>query len=215
MESSIGKSLFRKYGSNLMHFIGIALFTLLTFAKLHSQEYIEKNLRVIDTIVEISPEEITGFEERAKEKLNELQNYITIIGDKEQDAEDREYAIQSALKLFIPGSIMQVSNKTWGTLKEYEMRVYFRRLMSVDYNKVEIIFYKTAYISGLQKGPDGKYHGTATIFQEFKGYTGENLVYSDMTTKTVDIVLDYIDDKYYERKRWELLLGDVKVAETR
>ncbi len=181
-----------------------------------AQDYREKNLEVVDDkINKLSAEDRKLWSERIEEKLNELQNYIITIGDKSQDDETRNLAIKTALQLFVPTATMQVSNTKTKEVNNYEMSKYFNRLKSIGYTRVVITFYQTAYISNLQAGADGRYHATATIYQEFKGYTGDRLAYSDRTTKTVQIILSFFDDDFYKRKRWELLLGDIKVAETR
>ncbi|MCB2221559.1 MAG: hypothetical protein KQI35_14265 [Bacteroidetes bacterium] len=181
----------------------------------YAQDIVEKNLEVIDNFEELSPDDLKLFELRAAEKIKEFENYIEIIGNKQKDVETRDYAIQSAEILFIPDSKMEVSSANTGTINSYAIGKYLRKLKSLGYTQVIIKFYKTAYISGLRKGVDNKYYATATVFQEFIGYNEDQVAYKDKTKKVIDIVLEYIDDEYYGLKRWELMLGDIKVVETR
>lgn len=166
-------------------------------------------------IVNLSKIDRELWRTRAQEKLIELQNYITTIGDKNQSIQDRELAIKSAIRLFVPGAKMEVSSTTTGRISNYPINVYMNRLRALPYTQVVITFYQVAYISDLQRSPDGNYYATATIYQEFRGYYGDALGYSDKTTKTVQIILQYVDNEFYQRKMWELMLGDVKVSETR
>lgn len=217
MEKNIIWLPFRKFGK-LYIFFFILLFMLKPCV--YGQNQNVKNSGLADPsagiITEMDDETIKAFNERAIEKLAELQNYIIIVGSKQEADENRNFAIEAAAKLFIKEAIMQVSNVKTGQITDYRpIKKYFLRLKSLPFIKVEITFYQTAYISGLRAGTDGRYYGTATVYQEFKGYHADGGSYSDRTVKTLDIVLEYIDDKFYGEKRWELLFGDVKVAETR
>lgn len=158
--------------------------------------------------------ELNEFKALTIEKVNELQYYIKLIGDKYEDEENRKMAIDGALKLFIEDAIMQVSSNKTGTIRTYPMRKYLFRLMALKYDKVVIEYYDVTYLTKLQLGADGKYRCTATIYQRFKGYSGDQLVYTDNTTKDVEVILEYKDDSFYKQKRWTLLLGDVEVSET-
>jgi hypothetical protein len=183
--------------------------------KLDNQDVviIKRNLAATEK-VELSPAELEDFKVSVENKINELQNSIKIIGNKQESDETRNKAVKLALKLFIPKATMQISSKS-GAPKSYLMEDYFFRLMSLPYTKVEINFYDLAYISNFYKGEDGNYHATATIFQEFKGYNGDNVAYTDRTSKTIDILLEYVEDQFFKIKRWIVKLGNIKVLETR
>jgi len=90
-------------------------------------------------------------------------------------------------------------------------------LMRLNYNKVDIEWYKIQYVSDLERQPDGKYVGVITVFQKFSGYNKEgDLVYQDVTKKDITV--------YVERKEtqiggrligfWDVMLGDIRVKET-
>ena len=166
----------------------------------------------------LSAEELSLFKSATEEKINELQNCITIVGNKDKPDHDRDKAIKSALKLFIPNAVMEVSklypnSKT--RVSSYGIDKYFARLKSLTYRQVNIRFYNLAYLSNFQKGNDGKYYATATIFQEFRGITFDGREYVDRTTKTITVVLSYEEDEFFKIKRWIVKLGDIKITETR
>jgi hypothetical protein len=87
----------------------------------------------------------------------------------------------------------------------------------LNYNKVKIEFYNIQYISDLERQPDGRYVGVITIYQRFEGETEDGMKYVDVTKKDITV--------YVERKTtqvagrtigfWDVLLGDVRVAETK
>jgi hypothetical protein len=41
------------------------------------------------------------------------------------------------------------------------------------------------------------------------------VVYKDITKKEVEIIIDLVEDKFFNEKRWKLFLGDIKAAETK
>jgi hypothetical protein len=95
------------------------------------------------------------------------------------------------------------------------MEKYLARLKSLPYTKVVIKFYDIAYIREFTKGPDGKYYSTATIIQEFTGFNEDNIVYTDVTKKDIEIIIDLVEDKFFNEKRWKIFLGDIKASETK
>ena len=92
---------------------------------------------------------------------------------------------------------------------------YLYRLKTLPYLRVEIKFYDICYITEFTRGEDGKYYATATIFQEFTGYMGDQIAYRDITKKEISIIIDLVEDEFFNEKRWALFLGDIKATETK
>ena len=165
----------------------------------------------------ISPQRKQAIDSLALEKVKDLSRYISIIGNKETPWSEANRVIERATELFMPGSKMGVSSLTTSAIEYYEVRVYFNRLMRLNYDRVEIEWYNIEYVSDLVKQPDGTYVGVITIFQRFKAYDDEKgLVYQDVTKKDITV--------YVKRKEtqiggkligfWDVLLGDIRVKET-
>lgn len=168
--------------------------------------------------INLSAADIDVFKEQTKQKIDEFQQYIVTIGSKDQPAEKRNMAEKEALKLFYTGAQMEISMvMPDGSTQKVNrpMEKYLARLKSLPYTRVVIKFYDIAYVSEFTKGPDGKYYSTATIIQEFTGYTADNVVYKDITKKEVEIIIDLVEDKFFKEKRWKIFLGDIKAAETK
>lgn len=176
-----------------------------------------KGLEVEDFGGEISEEEMKNFETLTKQKIGELQNYITKIGDKKTSEDEAGHCIKSATALFHDNAGFEVSNKATKAIKTYRpVSKYFYSLRALKVAKVEITFYDVAYFSKFQKGTDGRYYGTAVIFQEFKSYNNDGqLVYSDRTSKQINITLEQKQSLFGNNMRWVVLLDDVKVQETK
>ena len=168
--------------------------------------------------ISLSDQDIEVFKEQTKQKVDEFQQHIVTIGSKDEPAEKRNLAEKEALKLFYKGATMEISSAAAdGTSRKIArpMEKYLARLKSLRYTRVVIKFYDIAYVSEFTKGPDGKYYSTATIIQEFTGFSGDDIVYKDVTKKEIEIIIDLIEDTFFNEKRWKLFLGDIKASETK
>ncbi|MBI9065787.1 MAG: hypothetical protein JEZ09_00765 [Salinivirgaceae bacterium] len=176
-----------------------------------------KEAKIVDEI-NLSDADIEIFKEQTKQKVEEFQQHIITIGSKDQSPEKRNMAEKEALKLFFKGAEMQTSKvNSDGTvaIQSRSMEIYLARLKSLPYTAVVIKFYDLVYISSFTKGPDGRYYSSATVIQEFTGFTGDNLVYKDITKKEIEIVIDLVEDKFFNEKKWRVFLGNIKATETK
>lgn len=172
---------------------------------------------IVDEI-NLSAQDIEAFKQQTKQKIDEFQQHIVTLGSKEEPTEKRNMAEKEALKLFYDGAIMEISSvRPDGSVSiaSRTMAKYLARLKALPYTKVAIKFYDIAYVSDFTKGPDGRYYTTATIIQEFTGFTGDDLVYTDVTKKEIEIVIDLVEDKFFNEKQWKIYLGDIKATETK
>jgi hypothetical protein len=167
---------------------------------------------------EISPERKQAIDSLALEKVRDLSKYVSIIGNKSTPWSEANRVIDRAEELFMAGAEMGVSSLSGPQVKYYKVRQYFERLMRLNYDRVEIEWFKIEYVSDLQRQPDGTYVGVITIFQKFSAYDKEGgLVYEDTTKKDITV--------YVKRKEtqiggriigfWDVLLGDIRVKETK
>jgi hypothetical protein len=176
-----------------------------------------KTARIIDEI-NISEADVSMFKTVTERKVAELQQHIIIISDKDQPPEKRNLAEQEALKLFYKGALMEVSyinEKGETTSKTRTIENYLYRLKTLPFTRVIIKYYDIAYVTDFIKGPDNKFYAVATIFQEFTGFDGDNITYSDITQKEIEIVVEQEEDKFYNEKRWKVYLGNIKATETK
>jgi hypothetical protein len=176
-----------------------------------------KQAKIVDEI-NLSSTDIELFKIQTLQKLDEFKQYISILGNKDEPDEKRNMAEKEALKLFYKGAQMEISVALPdGNIQKINrpMEKYLARLKSLPYTKVTIRFYDIAYISEFRKGPDGKYYSTATIIQEFTGFDKDNIIYKDITKKDVEIIIDLVEDKFFNEKRWKIFLGDIKATETK
>jgi len=176
-----------------------------------------KTARIIDEI-NISEADVNMFKTVTERKVAELQQHIIIISDKDLPPEKRNLAELEALKLFYKGAMMEVSYidaRGETIIKTRTIENYLYRLKTLPFTKVIIKYYDIAYVTEFIKGPDNKFYAVATIFQEFTGFVGDNITYTDITQKEIEIVVEQEEDKFYDEKRWKIYLGNIKATETK
>jgi hypothetical protein len=166
---------------------------------------------------ELSETDIANFKIRVKEKVEAFQNHISIVADKEEAMAKKNLAINAALKLFLATATMEVSSFSAGkeNKREMPMKEYFNRLKNLPFRTVKISSQDICYVSNIQPTPEGgKYLATVTIYQIFEGCYAEKNCYKDITKKEIDVTIELKVDDFGE-KRWVIMLGNVRVTETR
>lgn len=198
--------------------VPILIFGLLSIAQGQTKTAVTSKKAKLVSEINLSDQDIEVFKEQTKQKVEEFQQHIATIGSKDEPDEKRNLAEKEALKLFYKGAEMEISSiMKDGSVRKVArpMEKYLARLKALPYTQVVIKFYDIAYVREFTKGPDGKYYSTATIIQEFTGFSGDDIVYKDVTKKEVEIIIDLIEDPFFNEKRWKLFLGDIKATETR
>lgn len=167
--------------------------------------------------VNITPERKRAIDSLALEKVRDLSKYISIIGDKATPLTESQRVIERTMELFMEGAQMGVSSLNRKGVRYYPVQKYLERLRALNYQRVNIEWYNIQYISDLVQQPDGRFVGVITIYQRFEGVMEDGMRYVDVTKKDITV--------YVERKQqqiggrligfWDVLLGDIKVTETR
>ncbi|MDP4280931.1 MAG: hypothetical protein Q8867_02155 [Bacteroidota bacterium] len=174
-------------------------------------------VRAQDKQDNISPQRKQAIDSLALEKVRDLSKYISIIGDKNTPWSEAQRVIERAVELFMENSEIGVSSLSRPDVNYYKVREYFDRLMQLNYNKVNIEWYKIQYVSDLERQPDGTYVGIITVYQRFQGYDKEKgLVYEDTTKKDITVYVKRKETQIGGRLIgfWDVMLGDIRVKET-
>jgi len=101
----------------------------------------------------LSPQRKQAIDSLALEKVKDLSKYISIIGDKKTPWSDAQRVIERAVELFMDGSEIGVSSLTRQEINYYKIREYFDRLMQLNYDKVNIEWYKIQLCQRLERQP--------------------------------------------------------------
>ncbi len=166
---------------------------------------------------DISPQRKQAIDSLALEKVRDLSKYISIIGDKKTPWSEAQRVIERAVELFMENSEIGVSSISKPDVNYYKVREYFDRLMQLNYDRVNIEWYKIQYVSDLERQPDGTYVGVITIYQRFQGFDKEKgLIYEDTTKKDITVYVKRKETQIGGRLIgfWDVLLGDIRVKET-
>jgi len=158
------------------------------------------------------------YERKALDKTKELSDYLKILCDKNTEYDRAEQAINQACQLFVnEEATVSVSSIARQGKVHYKIRDYFKKLKLIKYGKVEIEWTNIQYVSKLRKGPDGNYYGVITFEQVFRGYMDNQVVYTDVTRKNIEIVLKAQSKSVEGRtsSTWTVLLSDIGVVETK
>ncbi len=167
--------------------------------------------------ISLSDADLEAFKQQTKNNINSLQNCIAIIGSKKTSFMEKHRALKTAKKLFIPGAKIEVSMLSPNgkiTKKKFTHEMYFKRLSSLNYDEIVITFYDITYFNRFEMSPDKSYSGVVTIYQNFKGYREGKLHYGEVTSKNIEVFLQWLKDPFLKEHNWMLLLGDISVRET-
>jgi hypothetical protein len=170
-----------------------------------------------------SPDELTDinfeeFSDKALQKIDDFTNYLGIIASKETVPESANQAIELAMELFVDENVLvEVSTSGYAEVMKRKIKDYLVRLKLLKYDRVEIQWADINYVSNFRKGPDGNYYGSITVKQTFRGYKDNQVVYSDVTQKDVEIVIKGMEKSIQGKKEmvWDVLLSDIGVLDTK
>lgn len=167
---------------------------------------------------------LTEFEKLTGQRVNDLQHYISLIADKSSSVEQREQAVELAVSLFEKDHLangkrrsphVQVSRRN-GTVASVPVKIYFKNLMNVKFDKVEITSYDAAVVSEFEKVADGDYRATATYYQQFKGMDKKgNLIYGSRDRKDIRVTAQSAAVYAQAGKEdLKIFFGDITVRDT-
>ncbi len=159
------------------------------------------------------------FIKKATDKTQRFTEYLKILYDKSADNQQKNKTIEQAITLFVDENAeVEVSSISRDEgVKHYKIRKYLQHVKLVNYDKIDIEWTNVQYVSDVRKGQDGNYYGTVEFEQVFKGYRDAQLVYSDITRKTANVVMKTYE-KNYEGKAtvlWDVLLSNIGVVSTK
>lgn len=172
------------------------------------------------------------FQQRAKERVKLMNDYVSFMADKSKSQETRYYYRKKALPLFIGkgyeyeengvtkrGVMMQTTSVNRpGVVTNTLLRDYFSRLVNLRYSKVNITSTEIAgmEVSDLKKvdSSDNKtlYMCTCQYVQYFRGEYGDGYVYADKTTKRIVCYVEVEETE--DGQEFMIKLGDVEAIST-
>ncbi len=171
-----------------------------------------------NSYVNLTEAELQVFQEKAEQKGKDLGRYLALISNKQRNDEDKIYAVAAAVKLFVSDSAkVEVSTLGQAKKQQYPIKNYLKRLRLLPYDKVDLVWIKAEMVSRFRKGDDGRYYGTITAQQLFRGFIDNKIQYQDVTEKNIEVVLGQYEifDEGAKKQQWEVFLSDISVQQTR
>lgn len=190
-----------------------------------------------EIVVELSEEDKASLQERVKNKVEEFQNYMTQLANKDLTSEKvKDRCYKNALKLFIGDGedftvydpdlqknvrkdAARILSRSGGRAKKpYYVRDYLKNLRkSKLYDVVEISDVDIVRVDDLKKVGD-HYETMAYFCQKYVGYRGDKIAYADMTYKKVRVIFNPINIDLPDGTTetiWNAYLYDIYVVDTR
>lgn len=172
------------------------------------------------------------IQQRAKERVRLMNDYISFMSDKSKSTETRYYYREKALPLFIgkgfeyeengipkKGVRMQTTSVNRpGVTNILLLRDYFTSLVNLEYSEINITSTEIADIkvSDLKKVDSSNnktlYMCTCQYVQYFRGEYGDGYVYADKTTKRIVCYVEVEDTE--DGQEFIIKLGDVEAIST-
>ena len=152
------------------------------------------------------------LEERVKLKITSFYDACNLLCAKQ----DIEESIKYGMKLFNNDEsvLVETTNGKTNAKSQKNIRPYFNHLSQLRYSKVEMTTSEIRFVSNFHLGPDKKWHASAVIIQDFHGYKDNELVYTDKTNKTIDIIVNIFDVIKDGKvvKKFDIFLGNISVT---
>ncbi len=156
------------------------------------------------------------YRAKAMQRVDEFVSYVNIITDKSLTGDEKDRAIEQALKLFMPGATIAVTSVSKPSpVRTLDVKVYLTRLKLLPYTYTKVSWSEVQYVKELTQAPDGNYYGIITGQQTFTGYGKTDAVsYSDVTQKNVRVKLQPYQKliEGQNETNWQVLLGNVGVG---
>ena len=163
----------------------------------------------------LTEEEKDVYKKESIQRVDDFVQYIGLITDKTANSDQKSNAVAQALKLFLPDSDIEVSDKN-GNIKKYKIREYLKRLQILPYGKTKVEWGEVQYVKNLTLQADGSYLGKIRGVQTFVGFDPTDpskAVFTNMTKKNVLVKLEAqtkeIEGK--EQVKFQVLLGNIAI----
>lgn len=129
---------------------------------------------------------------------------------------DVQNTIKYGMKLFDNDEevLVETTNGKTNEKSQTKIRQYLSHLSLLNYKKVEMTASSIKFVSKFHLAPDGKWHASAVIIQDFKGYRDNRQVFSDQTNKTFDIIVNTFEEVQDGKTitKFDIFLGNISVT---
>lgn len=159
--------------------------------------------------------------QRAKQKVGQMCNYITLMADKTKGLQERQHYCQQCKNLFLgkcerytlfgqPSYVKMEVTSLRGTKFNYKTKTYFNNIVNMIATRVDITFTSIADMrtGKMQKIGENEYTVTVYFVQKFRKFQDGRCTYIDETQKTVTVYLKKIGED------WKVQLENTEATDT-
>ena len=154
------------------------------------------------------------MEAKLKGKLSRLQDYMKQLVEKKFNG-DSKAVVDAAFHLFNDDTSKRVQVNNAAGVSTKPVRRYLTALVSLPYKSAEVKIGDVTFASKLNPDPDGiTFRGSAYIMQEVTLKNGDH-TYHSVDKKVIEIIVKIREEleKGEMKKKWEVFLGNINVAE--
>ncbi len=167
--------------------------------------------------VRLTTEQVAEFSGKGLKKVEQFADYLKIIVDKSKPGDEKDQAIDLAMKLFLNNAKIEISSVTRNGSNKMDIRQYLNNLKILRYESVNVSWSQIAYVKDLVEETDGSYSGIISAYQTFEGTKNGGIEYQDVTKKEAKVKLSRYNKQKEGKleKEWDILIGDIRVVETK
>ncbi len=164
-------------------------------------------------------EDIKKAKGQVIEKIKQLEINFSTLSKKDLSVVSWQNTIDNTVRMFIDEEQrIQISTLHRKSVTTFKIRVYCQRLRTVlPYDSASVENANIYFVTDFKPNANGQWEALTVFTQTFTGFRENKPVYSDVTEKTIRVILDYkpLYADGVQKGNWELLLGDIKVLSTK
>ncbi len=154
-----------------------------------------------------------AFEEKAKQKLIDFSDYITMYADKSLDTLFREKAGEMIQDLFYKAeTVLELKLSDTEKRNRINIKELMERLQKSKYDVLQLKTDSIQTFSALERMNESTYLGKLSYLQYIEGITGNDTIYIDTTPVQCEFYVMKVKKNMgmESKKVWKVLLGNME-----
>ncbi len=138
---------------------------------------------------ELQEDQLLAFEERGKDKLQDLADYLNILSNKDFDVSFRNQARKMIMVQFIEES--QVDSELLGLPDDpdYNLFDFLNKINNMEYGETRFVVNEIRITDSLEISDSGAYSGSISFSRKVFGKTGQDSLLISSGDDKIDIIL--------------------------
>ena len=160
----------------------------------------------------LDKENLCAFEERAKEKLLDLADYINIYSNKKYYDSFRDQAKKMMLNLFKDDVNTKIDLLDSHEERKYNLHEFLTEINQIKYDNIKLDVSHVRISDSLKLSENGNYTGDITLSKEINSLTARDTLLISSGMNKVEIIVSRSVKKFGNDslKIWNAQLGDIQ-----